>query len=97
MWMAFAQGFAMLFVVLAMVLLGCYLMRRFSMIRSGGKPGQLIQVLTTHHLSPKEKLVLVRVQDETLLIGVTPGQISRIARMKQDPDKGHPDRSQVHE
>lgn len=85
-WFAFARTFGMLFVVLAMLLVAFYLIRRFSSVKGikGGR--ELIRVLAVHHLSPKEKLVLVDVMGETILIGVTPSQISRIARMQGTVD-----------
>ncbi len=85
-WMAFARTFGMLFMVLALLLLGLYLVRRFSGIKGMKNSRQFIQVLAVHHLSPKEKLVLVKVLDEIILMGVTPTQISKIAVLDKDSD-----------
>lgn len=85
-WMAFARTFGMLFVVLALLLLGLYLVRRFSGIKGMKNSRQLIQVLAIHHLSPKEKLVLVKVVEDIILIGVTPASISKIAALDKNPD-----------
>ena len=80
MWVEFAKSFGMLFAVLAFFLLALYLVRRFSG-RFGTKGSvELITVLSIHHLSPKEKLMLVSVQDESLLIGVSPAGISSLGR-----------------
>jgi flagellar biosynthetic protein FliO len=76
----------MLFMVLALLLLAFYLLRRFLAARGGNAPRDYIRVLTVHHLSPKEKLVLVNVLDETILIGVTPGRISKIKVMESRVD-----------
>jgi flagellar protein FliO/FliZ len=84
--MAFARTFGMLFMVLALLLLGLYLVRRFSGIKGMKNSRQFIQVLAVHHLSPKEKLVLVKVLDEIILMGVTPTQISKIALLDKDSD-----------
>ena len=78
-WVAFFRTFSMLFLVLALLLLVFYLIRRFSAQQGMKGSGNFIRVLATHHLSPKEKLVLVNVMDETVLIGVTPSSISRIS------------------
>ncbi|WP_022664708.1 flagellar biosynthetic protein FliO [Desulfospira joergensenii] len=80
-WIAFFRTFSMLFLVLALLLLIFYLLRRFSARKGLKGSGQLIRVLATHHLSPKEKLVLVNVMEETILIGVTPSAISKISTM----------------
>ena len=71
-WFAFARTFGMLFVVLAFFLLVFYLFRRFSGVTGGKGSRNLIQVLAVHHLSPKEKLVLVSVLKENILIGLHP-------------------------
>jgi flagellar protein FliO/FliZ len=84
-WFAFARTFGMLFMVLALLLLAFYLIKRFSAAR-GGKGRDYIKVLSIHHLSPKEKLVLVNVFEETILIGVTPSNISKITSMEKPLD-----------
>lgn len=78
-WLAFARTFGMLFVVLALFLLAFYLFRRFSGVSGAKGTKDLIQVLAVHHVSPKEKLILVNVLDENILIGVTPQSISSLA------------------
>ncbi len=72
--------------VLALLLLVFYLMKRFMGARGANTNRDLIRVLTVHHLSPKEKLILVNVLDETILIGVTPNQISNIKVMEKQAD-----------
>ena len=76
----------MLFMVLALLLLVFYLLKRFLAARAGNTPRDLISVLTVHHLSPKEKLVLIHVMDETILIGVTPNHISTLKTMDKQVD-----------
>jgi len=85
-WFAFARSFGMLFMVLALLLLVFYLMKRFMAAKGGNTNRDLIRVLTVHHLSPKEKLILVNVLDETILIGVTPNHISTIKVMEKQVD-----------
>ena len=83
--MEFGKSFGMLFAVLAFFLIALYLVRRVSG-RFGNKDSMtLIKVLSVHHLSPKEKLVLVAVQDESILIGVSPAGISSLARFDKLP------------
>ncbi len=85
-WFAFARTFGMLFVVLALFLLALYLFRRFSGVAMGKGSRNLIQVLAVHHLAPKEKLVLVSVLKENILIGVTPQGISKLAVLDNDSE-----------
>lgn len=82
-WFAFARTFSMLFLVLALLILAFYLIKRFSENRAGKGNKDYIKILSVHHLSPKEKLILVNVLGETLLIGVTPSQISKISKVDQ--------------
>ena len=84
-WVSFAQTFGMLFVVLALFILALYMFRRFSGATIGKGTRDLIKVLTVHHLSPKEKLVLISVLNETILLGVTPSRISKLAILDHDP------------
>jgi flagellar protein FliO/FliZ len=83
-WLAFARTFGMLFVVLGFFLLAFYLFKRFSGVAGGKGAKSLIQVLAVHHVSPKEKLVLVKVMNEIILIGVTPQNISKLAVLEGD-------------
>ncbi|MCD4720239.1 MAG: flagellar biosynthetic protein FliO [Desulfobacula sp.] len=85
-WFAFARTFCVLFLVLASIILVFYLIKRFSTAKGvkGGK--DFIKVLTVHHLSPKEKLVLLDVLGDTILIGVTSTNISKISSFETDMD-----------
>jgi len=80
MWLAFVRTFGMLFIVLALFLVAFYLFRKFSG-HAGVKGASLIQVLAVHHISPKEKLMLVNVLNENILLGVTPQTISSLATL----------------
>ena len=86
MWMEFGKSFGMLFAVLFVFLLILYLVRRFSGRFGNSGPTALIKVLSVHHLSPKEKLLLVAVQDESILIGISPAGISSLARFDTLPE-----------
>jgi flagellar protein FliO/FliZ len=85
-WMAFARSFSMLFLVLALLILVFYLIKKYSNVKGlkGGK--NLIKVLTIHHLSPKEKLVLLDVLGDTILIGVTSSNITKISSINKKVD-----------
>ncbi len=85
-WFAFARTFCVLFLVLALIILVFYLIKKFSTAKGvkGGK--DFIKILCVHHLSPKEKLVLLDVLGDTILIGVTPTNISKISSLEKDLD-----------
>lgn len=89
-WAAFARTFFMLCVVLLILVLLFYFIKRFSKKR-GGRGGELINVLAVHYISPKEKILLLDVLKEKILVGVTPQNISQLAIIKSDIDFAHKD------
>lgn len=85
-WFAFVKTFSMLFLVLALIVMVFYLVRKLSAAKGSGSGKDFIKILCVHHLSPKEKLVLLNVLGDTILIGVTSAQISKIATVDSDID-----------
>ncbi|MFH2060627.1 MAG: flagellar biosynthetic protein FliO [Pseudomonadota bacterium] len=82
-WFAFARTFGMLFFVLALLIFAFYLVKKFSQAKGVKGHKDFIKILSVHHLSPKEKLVLLDVLGQTLLVGVTPSNISKISSIDQ--------------
>ncbi len=84
-WSAFARTFSMLLVVLIVLIFLFYLIKRLS--NKGSTRGEgLISVLAVHYISPKEKILLLDVLNEKILIGVTPQSISQLATIDTDLD-----------
>jgi flagellar protein FliO/FliZ len=85
-WVAFARTFSMLVLVLAVLILVFYLVKRVSALNNfkGGK--NHIRIMSVHHFSAKEKLVLVDVMGEILLLGVTPQNISKLSSVDHPMD-----------
>jgi len=81
---------AMLFVVLGLLLLVLYLMKRFLVLRQGPKGDLFIKVLSSLHLSPKERIEVIEILGEKIVVGVTPGNISFLTKLnnlhKQDKE-----------
>lgn len=65
-------GASMLIVVVAVIALG-WLYSRFRF--SGGASGDVINVVASRALGPKERLVLIEVADQQLLVGMTATQV----------------------
>ena len=78
-WPAFLKTSIMLFFVIALLVLVFYFIKRFSAARGIKGSDRFIRTLCVHYLSPKEKLVLLDVLGEKILIGVTTQNITRIA------------------
>ncbi len=74
----FRTGSVLLFVIAVLVLL-LYLLRRFSALKLIKPEQGLIKILEVHHFSPQEKLVLIDVLDEKILLGVTAQNIQTLA------------------
>lgn len=70
-----------LLTVLAVVVLLAWLWRR--MMPGAVQANRMMRVLSTQHIGSKEKLMLLHVADEVLLLGVTSQQISTLARFPE--------------
>ncbi len=90
-WLAFIGRFGILLLLMAMFLLAVWFVRRYMGGARGGKE-QWIRILAVHHMSHKEKFMLVEVPGKIVLVGVTPSQISHITTIDpldfqgRDPD-----------
>jgi len=68
----------LVFAILAAVL---FLYRRASQARRGGPRPAAIELLAQRSLGPRTSLALVRVESTSLLIGVTPQQITALGQL----------------
>lgn len=68
-------GLSMIIVVVAVLALGwLYSRLRFN----GGGSGSLIKIVASRALGPKERLMVVEVADQTLLVGMTATQVQTL-------------------
>ena len=72
---------AMLSIVLGLVVLVLYLMRRFLFINRGAKGDLLIKILSSLHLSPKERIEVIEISGERIVLGITPGNITFLTKL----------------
>ena len=72
---------AMLFLVLGLLVLVLYIMKRFLFLRRGPRGDMLIKVLSSLHLSPKERIEVIEVLGEKIVVGITPGNISLLTKL----------------
>lgn len=70
-----------LLLVIGLIFLLAWLMRRVQQIVPRG--GQVIKVVATQALGPRDRLVLVQVGSEQVLLGLTPGTITSLHVMKE--------------
>jgi flagellar protein FliO/FliZ len=72
---------AMLCIVLGILILTLYLMKKFVFPREKAKGDLLIKVLSTMHLSSKERLEVLEIAGEKIVLGITPGSISFLTKL----------------
>jgi len=82
-WGAGLKTLAMLCIVLAILILVLFLLKRFSYLKQRSGRGQLISVLSSYHMSPKERIALIDVAGQKLVIGMTPGNITCLAQINK--------------
>lgn len=71
-------------VVLGLILLAGWLMRRVQRVRRGGSA--TLEIVDVLPVGPKEKILLVRAGDRRLLIGLTPGRMSALGAVDRAAD-----------
>ena len=76
---------AMLSIVLGLLVLVLYLMKRFLFINRGVKGNLLIKILSSLHLSPKERIEVIEISGERIVLGITPGNITFLTKLDDLP------------
>lgn len=69
--------FAGLATVVALIFGIGWLMRRSGATNAGA---QVLRIVASHHLSTRERIVVVEVADSWLVVGVAPGQVTRLGK-----------------
>ncbi|NCC24552.1 MAG: flagellar biosynthetic protein FliO [Deltaproteobacteria bacterium] len=79
-----------LLVVLALLLLGFYLLRRFSPRLGFSRPSSVLHLVSRLGIGPRKEILVVRFLNKLLIIGVTETQMTllgeELADHVQDPD-----------
>ena len=73
-----------LLLVIGLIFLLAWLMRRVQRIGPGN--GQVIELVGSRALGPRDRLVLVQVGEEQILLGITPGRITPLHVLKTPVD-----------
>lgn len=85
-WLSFAGSFLLVLFIIASLY---FLLKR---IGTGGLPGRSVRqlrLLESHALGSRQRIVLVRVKDREILLGITLQQISPLATwsVNEDPER----------
>ena len=76
---------AMLAIVLGLLILVLYFMKRFLFVSRGVKGDLLIKILSSLHLSPKERIEVIEISGEKIVLGITPGSITFLTKLDDVP------------
>lgn len=82
-WITLFKSFGTLCLVLVLLIVVLWLLRRVYH-NAGAGPTGLIQILASSYVAPKERIVLVDVLGEKLLLGITPQHISLLTKISDD-------------
>lgn len=80
-----------LLLVVALIFVLAWVMRRVQ--RVGPNSGQVIELISSRALGPRDRLMLVQVGQEQILLGITPGRITPLHVLKEPVQV--PEREQV--
>ncbi len=83
-WGSIVQSFGVLLLVLALLVFVLWLVKRYAALPGTGGAQGRIRVLGALHLAPKERVMLLDVLGEKILVGVTAQQVSFLARIQDE-------------
>jgi len=72
---------AMLFIVLGFLVLALILMKKYLSPKQKVKGDIFIKVISSLYLSPKERVEVIEVSGERIVLGITPGRINFLTKL----------------
>jgi len=72
---------AILFIVLGFLALVLILMKRYLFPKQKVKGDLFIKVLSSLHISPKERIEVIEVSGQRIVLGITPGRINFLTKV----------------
>ncbi|MEA1949355.1 MAG: flagellar biosynthetic protein FliO [Thermodesulfobacteriota bacterium] len=72
---------AMLFIVLGFLVLVLILVKKYLFPKQKVKGDLFIKVLSSLHISPKERIEVIEVSGQRIVLGVTPGRINFLTKL----------------
>ncbi|MBF0101556.1 MAG: flagellar biosynthetic protein FliO [Desulfobacterales bacterium] len=83
-WMTGLQTAGMFLLIIGILLIVLFLIKRLSTKMQQTHNRNLIRHLSTYYLTPKDRVVLLDVLGEKILIGVTPQSITQLTVINRD-------------
>jgi len=78
---------AMLFIVIGVLVLVLYIMKKFISPKGRGKGELIIKVVSSLHLSPKERVEVIEISGERIVVGITPGNINFLTKLSRHKER----------
>jgi flagellar protein FliO/FliZ len=72
---------AMLFIVLGVLVFVLYIMKKFMLPKKIRKGELNVKVVSSLHLSPKERIEIIEISGERIVVGITPGSINFLTKI----------------
>ena len=72
---------AMLFIVLGFMICVLYFIKKYLSPKGRSKGELFIKVLSSLYLSPKERVEVIEISGERIVLGVTPGSINFLTKL----------------
>jgi flagellar protein FliO/FliZ len=72
---------AMLFIVLGFLVLVLFLIKKYLLPKQKVKGDIIIKVLSSLHISPKERIEVIEVSGQRIVLGITPGKINFLTKL----------------
>ncbi|MBW2492042.1 MAG: flagellar biosynthetic protein FliO [Deltaproteobacteria bacterium] len=80
---------AMLFIVLGVLVVVLYTMKKFMSPKGKGKGELIIKVVSSLYLSPKERVEVIEISGERIVVGITPGNINFLTKLNGGYKEGN--------
>ncbi len=81
----------MLCIVLGVLVLLLYVMKRVMSPKGKNKGDLLIKTVSSLYLSPKERIEVIEISGERIVIGIAPGNINFLAKLHRNIDSDNKD------
>ena len=72
---------AMLFIVLGFLFLALFLIKKYLSPKRKVKGDLAINVLSSLHISPKDRIEVIEVSGQRIVLGITPGRINLLTKL----------------
>jgi flagellar biosynthetic protein FliO len=95
-WMVGLKTFGTLCIVIGILIAVLFLVKRFLYRDSRFGQGQLIKMLSSYHVGAKQRIALIDVAGEKLVIGITPENLTCLTKIENADQLGRIELSQAH-